>query len=149
MPRIHAANAEAMPGGSALDRLGWGALLSPRDQYDRRRWEDAKLTVSAALSLAWGKRMSPLDTGHLASVPGFAKEGESVCVFAGAALPYVLRPTRHSGRSGSPTAAAKADGENDRFLLQQHELVGSCYVEGVMYGELEAKSLFKEHIALR
>ena len=54
--------------------------------------------------------------GYLGIAPSWAKEGDEVCVLAGGSVPLVLRQ-----RAGGADA--------------HHELVGECYVHGIMNGE--------------
>ncbi|KAI0002681.1 heterokaryon incompatibility protein-domain-containing protein [Xylariaceae sp. FL0662B] len=57
-----------------------------------------------------------VDSGHFAAVPKRAREGDVICLFDGGRVPYVLRPC-----------------DNGYF-----ELVGECYVHGLMHGEGKA-----------
>ena len=61
-----------------------------------------------------GRKIAMLDTHtwHLSLVPDFARAGDLVCVMNGSTTPLVLR------KAG-----------------QDFELIGECYVQGVMYGE--------------
>ena len=49
---------------------------------------------------------------YLGLVPDASQEGDSICIFIGGKTPFVIRPA----------------GEN-------YQLIGACYVHGVMYGE--------------
>ena len=55
--------------------------------------------------------------GYMALVPVCSKSGDHVGIFMGAEVPYVLR----------------SDGERGEYSL-----VGACYVQGVMDGDLDA-----------
>jgi hypothetical protein len=59
-----------------------------------------------------GRQLAITRTGYLALVPDRAKEGDAVCIFRGAKVPYVLRKKEEEG----------------------FELVGEAYVHGLMDG---------------
>ncbi|KAK5659754.1 hypothetical protein OQA88_965 [Cercophora sp. LCS_1] len=82
----------------------------------------------ARLCAAWGslglgiggRRLVVTEKGYLGVVPPLSEEGDSICVFFGASTPTVLREGK------------ELDGRwNGSFTV-----VGSCYVHGVMDGEL-------------
>ena len=58
------------------------------------------------------RRLCVTRKGYMGLVPNSAREGDSICVFIGAEVPFVL------GRSGD-----------------EYRLVGDCYVHGIMKGE--------------
>jgi hypothetical protein len=55
--------------------------------------------------------------GYIGIVPGDSQVGDEVCVFGGAAVPFVMR---------------RNDGEEDNMV---YTLIGEGYVHGIMYGE--------------
>ncbi|KAI0107807.1 heterokaryon incompatibility protein-domain-containing protein [Nemania sp. FL0031] len=59
--------------------------------------------------------------GHYGLCPWTAREGDIVVLLYGGNVPYLLRPVDEEGHSG---------GTKDLF-----ELVGECYVQGIMNGE--------------
>lgn len=61
-----------------------------------------------------GRRFAITDSGDFAAVPRAARKGDVVCIFNGGRVPYVLRP-----------------GKDGRYTL-----VGECYVDGMMRGEV-------------
>lgn len=61
-----------------------------------------------------GRRFAITDSGDFAAVPRAARKEDVVCIFNGGRVPYVLRP----GKNGNYT------------------LVGECYVDGMMSGEV-------------
>jgi len=63
------------------------------------------------------RRFGITNTNFLAAVPESAREGDVICVFNGGRVPYVLRRT--------------GEGHN-------YNLVGECYVDGMMRGEAHA-----------
>lgn len=64
---------------------------------------------------AQNRRLAKTEKGHLALVPPSTRTGDRILVLAGGKTPYVARQ--------------KSD------LPQQWELVGDCYVHGIMFGE--------------
>ena len=64
-----------------------------------------------------GARLFFTANGFVGVGPYTIEAGDSVCILAGGPLPYVLRPVLHAAR------------------LNTFELVGSCYVHGVMDGQ--------------
>jgi Heterokaryon incompatibility protein (HET) len=58
------------------------------------------------------RRFCVTENGHFACVPKDAKPGDQICILFGANIPYVLRPTGHG----------------------YHQVVGECYVNGIMHG---------------
>jgi hypothetical protein len=58
----------------------------------------------------------------VAIAPPGMKEGDMVCLFMGAQVPFILRPLLASGVEGSGKE-------------QSYALVGECYVHGMMDGE--------------
>jgi Heterokaryon incompatibility protein (HET) len=64
---------------------------------------------------AYDRRLAKTEKGHLALVPPSTRTGDRIILLAGGKTPYVARQS-----SGLP---------------QQWELVGDCYVHGIMFGE--------------
>jgi hypothetical protein len=73
---------------------------------------------------AYDRRLAKTEKGRLASVPPSTKAGDRIILLAGGKTPYVARQ-----RSGVP---------------QQWELVGDCYVHGIMFGEAWKEDLCVE-----
>ncbi|KAK3369879.1 hypothetical protein B0H63DRAFT_485692 [Podospora didyma] len=67
-------------------------------------------------SACLGARFALMDYSHFCLVPSVAKKGDLVCVLAGAEVPLLLRPT---------------DGNSSRY-----QLIGECFVMGIMHGEM-------------
>lgn len=61
-----------------------------------------------------GRHLSETQNGRLGSMPKGTKVGGKICILYGGNLPYVIRPY----------------GEG------KYTLVGDCYVNGLMYGEV-------------
>ncbi|KAK5009727.1 hypothetical protein LTR28_013730 [Elasticomyces elasticus] len=60
--------------------------------------------------------------------PKYARQGDRICVFTGSHVPFIVRPHRD----------------------QSYQLVGECYVHGIMQGEvLRMNNILEEPITLR
>ncbi|KAK4960681.1 hypothetical protein LTR28_005030 [Elasticomyces elasticus] len=60
--------------------------------------------------------------------PKYARQGDKICVFTGSHVPFIVRPHRD----------------------QSYQLVGECYVHGIMQGEvLRMNNILEEPITLR
>jgi hypothetical protein len=59
--------------------------------------------------------------------PACAKEGDCICIFQGAKVPFIARKTEHAGKS---------------------RLVGEAFVESFMHGELEQCNIPEREIIL-
>jgi hypothetical protein len=66
-----------------------------------------------------GRTLFVTSRGHLGLGDEKIKEGDRVCIFLGAPVPFVLRVNETKTSDGMPL----------------HQLVGECYVHGIMYGE--------------
>jgi hypothetical protein len=77
-------------------------------------------------SQLWVSAMSPVsqrvlfttDRGYAGIGQAELKEGDEVCIFHGAATPFILRKE-----------------ERDENFKPRHVLVGECYIHGLMNGE--------------
>ncbi|KAH7078890.1 heterokaryon incompatibility protein-domain-containing protein [Paraphoma chrysanthemicola] len=96
--------------------------------------QQARLQVAAAqmrlrsslqqlISLMEGRTLCISSNGELMSCPNDTRIGDTIAVFAQVDMPFVLRPV--SVRSGT------------RGREKMYRLIGDCYVEGIMVGELE------------
>ncbi|KAM7185427.1 Heterokaryon incompatibility protein (HET) domain containing protein [Naviculisporaceae sp. PSN 640] len=89
---------------------------------------------------ALGRRFCITTDEHMGLVPATAKEGDIVAIFEGAPTPHILR--RSCGEM------TKKDGSIAR--IHEHELVGECYVHGIMDGEaVDGKDVKSKYILLR
>lgn len=73
-----------------------------------------------------GRRFAVTSKGYMGLVPRTTEIGDSVCVFLGSHIPFVVR-----SRGGG-----------------DFELVGECYVHGIMNGEVMAMDLKKQDVVL-
>lgn len=86
--------------------------------------QNLQLACSKALT---NRRLCALSNGYLGLVPGeYVKRGDQIVVFAGAAVPFVIRAV-----SGG-----------------QFKLVGECYVHGIMQGEISSMGIDDVFISL-
>ncbi|GAP92954.1 putative heterokaryon incompatibility protein [Rosellinia necatrix] len=72
--------------------------------------------------------------GYHGLCPSTAQEGDIVVLLDGANVPYLLRPT------GKGTI----ENEMETQTEEEFELVGECFVQGIMYGEFFEKQEAKE-----
>ncbi|KAL6790975.1 HET domain-containing protein [Trichoderma sp. SZMC 28012] len=86
-----------------------------------------KLLLMHTSAVKWcpGRRFAVTDAGDFAAVPKAAQKGDVVCIFNGGRVPYVLR----SCANGNYT------------------LVGECYVDGMMRGEVKDRFPRRSHEA--
>ncbi|KAM6478082.1 HET-domain-containing protein [Trichoderma sp. SZMC 28011] len=84
-----------------------------------------KLLLMHTSAVKWcpGRRFAVTDAGDFAAVPKAAQKGDVVCIFNGGRVPYVLRPC-----------------ENGNYTL-----VGECYVDGMMRGEVRDRFPRRSH----
>jgi Heterokaryon incompatibility protein (HET) len=69
--------------------------------------------IEQSLAIAGYRRFCSTEAGRMGMVPSRAEDGDQICIFLGAEVPYVLRPT------GCGT----------------YTLIGDCYLNGIMDGE--------------
>jgi hypothetical protein len=81
-------------------------------QHEEGFMQTAVQYAGTALNMMHWKRFAASSNGYLASVPVSSLPGDLVCVVMGATVPFVLRPL-HGG----------------------YQLIGECYVHGLMCGE--------------
>lgn len=74
--------------------------------------------LMAARSACSGRRLFYTSDGYAGIGPAISKAGDKICVFAGGAMPFVLRQDSHSNPQKRRLA-----------------LVGEAYVHGIMHGE--------------
>jgi hypothetical protein len=69
------------------------------------------------------RRFCSTDKSRIGVVPPFSEIGDRICLVAGDQQPYVVRPTKRKISKGGPI----------------FELVGPCYVHGIMDGKLASQ----------
>ncbi|KAK4061994.1 uncharacterized protein Triagg1_10157 [Trichoderma aggressivum f. europaeum] len=85
----------------------------------------SKLLLMHTSAVKWcpGRRFAVTDAGDFAAVPKAAQKGDVVCIFNGGRVPYVLRPAANGN----------------------YTLVGECYVDGMMRGEVRDRFPRRSH----
>lgn len=84
------------------------------------------------MPLVVGRKLCITRQGRLAIVPASAEVGDDICVFSGAPSPFVI--TRTCGGE-----EVNGDGYDERSGTYQ--LIGPCYADGIMRGELREADL--------
>jgi hypothetical protein len=91
------------------------------DEY--RRWEEVRATWARNRR----RRFCATEKGRLGWAPEAAQEGDLICIFHGAKVPYVMRPC-----------------EDGNYIL-----LGAGYLHGMMYGEvLKMKDMKEEELRI-
>ncbi|KAN0094147.1 hypothetical protein V8E51_017331 [Hyaloscypha variabilis] len=77
------------------------------------------------------RRLCLSSKGYFGVVPAFTEAKDVICVISGARLPYIIRPI-----SGSTSTTEK-----------RYQLIGACWIDGIMFGELaESQQVIQEII---
>ena len=105
------------PWKKALENVEEGSTWVVGSAFKLAQYE---MALKAAVMPMLDKRLCRTSRGHLAVIPPYCETGDRICVFAGANLPCVVR-RQPQQKQGSQ-------------LL--YELLGACYVHGIMHGEL-------------
>ena len=123
-------------------------LLEPsirqlQDPLARRAWPPTQRLVAANsdyctrfAAASVSRRFCVTDGGYMGLVPPNAKVGDLVCIIFGMQTPYLLRPivtTNH--KEMSPP------------FNPLYQLVGECYIHGMMRGEMMMSTFGKEDTA--
>jgi hypothetical protein len=87
---------------------------------------------------AYGRRFCMTARGYMSLVPPNSKAGDVVCVLFGSQTPFVLRP--ESERRSEPMETVDS--------LGIYTLVGECYVNGMMDGEMLAIGLQRQKFVI-
>lgn len=108
---------------------GWSEKESIQEQYreavqeardDSRGHQRSDQTTShvgykiQCLTTCAGRRFAVTDDGKIGVVPACAKPGDGIAVILGVSVPFVVRPTQY---------------------LNDWQLIGDCYIHGIMNGE--------------
>jgi len=97
---------------SSRRRRGYFTLNSLRSRRPAKALGDLRIAMRAALTM---RRFAISQKGYFALVPRGTQHGDSIVVFEGACVPFVLR-SMQNGEEG-------------------YELLGEAYVHGIMQGE--------------
>lgn len=111
-------NMPSLPGQTYSPRRkkGFFTLDSLRSRKPAKTLDDLRISFTAALK---NRRFAVTESGYFGLVPRGTVHGDQVCVLEGINVPFVLR---------------EAEGD-DNF-----ELVGECYVHGIMQGEVMGRN---------
>lgn len=117
-----------------LKVLGRAEMLFPSvtSGHSQRLRNGGLGLVATVLSIPWrglksimnnvpSTRIARTAKGYLARVPLQTRDGDQIALLRGGSVPFVVREIRNGGVSGD---------DHSRF-----QLVGGCYVHGIMYGE--------------
>jgi hypothetical protein len=106
-----------------------GRMSTPAEQQARIQVAAAQMrlrsSVTQMIELVEGRCLCINSNGELMNCPSDAKAGDVVAVFTEIDTPFVIRPV--SVRSGI------------RGREKMYRIIGDCYVEGIMEGELDTK----------
>lgn len=81
--------------------------------------------------------------------PRILQPGDKICVFFGACTPFVIRPWRRPRSGCMDHKSHEKKGNEDEDGETRYELVGECYVDGLMDGQvLNAEGLTTQDIHL-
>jgi hypothetical protein len=72
--------------------------------------------------------------GFLGMGPDCALEGDIVCVLSGGDLPFILQPVQPKSESHNEPGTTAP--HSQQSIKKHYCLVGECYVEGLMKGEV-------------
>jgi hypothetical protein len=95
-------------GRRAVAPVGPAAL----DSVERDTWSHLYIEQ---LRFLHSRRPSIFKTGSVGSIPSSAHSGDTLCIFLGAKIPYVIRPVRDNSEA--------------------YTLIGEAFVYGIMDGE--------------
>jgi hypothetical protein len=79
--------------------------------------------VALKLHAMNGKRLCIISQGYFGVAPQYSQEGDQIWAFSGAPNPFILQPFKDPSTISDETV--------------MYELVGACYIHGIMYRELE------------
>ncbi|KAK4968187.1 hypothetical protein LTR66_011828 [Elasticomyces elasticus] len=106
-------------------RLTMDHLRAQRARRPAQIYRELEEAVYAACS---GRTYFTTMKRYMGLGPKYARQGDRICVFTGSHVPFIVRPHRD----------------------QSYQLVGECYVHGIMQGEvLRMNNILEEPITLR
>ncbi|TQS36088.1 hypothetical protein Golomagni_03471 [Golovinomyces magnicellulatus] len=93
----------------------------------------AEEAISQALFFFKGKKILISKAGFVAIGQENTRVGDSFCSFFGADVPFIIRKKERSmfKETGSNYSGKKYD-----TVPEPYEIIGECYIDGIMYGEL-------------
>ncbi len=137
-------------GGSVADTPSWEELehfhekptyvMRVKDGQSRTLVQPKDPAFSNSFRRRYGKRkLFYTEKGYLGLGPASTKVGDVVCIFPGAAGPFVCREDPGGGVKLEEDAD-EADGAETKKL----RLIGESYVHGIMYGEASDSFVFDD-----
>ena len=112
-------------------------LIAPeyeRDEIDMLTLGHEFMSLMTVIYPILGRRICNTQRGCIGIIPPNSQTRDRICVFSGAPTPFLLRPSVDLCPDGSQRTA--------------YELVGACYINGIMQGELKDVELDREMICL-
>jgi hypothetical protein len=103
-----------------------GQQMDPADAED---FENMEFIFGAHVG---GKRLCRTRRGYLGVVPRGTRHGDFICIISGASTPYVIHLELSNNLRG-----------------REYEVMGNCYIQGIMLGELERENLRSEMLYFR
>lgn len=126
---------EQRAGAMASAKAVFMSLLSEDMQkVMESRFQEAKQAMEDMAERMEGWKFAVTYTGYMGLVPLETREGDVVMVVCGARVPFVLRPV--------------VKGEEDVHGTDEYQVVGECYLHGVMAGEKIRKEFRGKRIVL-
>jgi hypothetical protein len=119
------------------------ALAAPQKQAT----PDKELKRRHIMDDKWGEiffsRLCSTSEGRLGWAPMNVKEGDIICIFNDTRVPFVLRPMMHKEEGGARSSIPKlrkrfaqfSPTASETFSEARYELIGECYLRGMMQVE--------------
>jgi hypothetical protein len=107
----------------------------------------------------FGHRLCVTDWGYIGLVPPGTRPGDSICIIWGSATPFVIRLSNryqkivvkeHELNDDSGKKEDDSDNElEDELYAEEFVLIGSCYIHGIMQGEISPEVFKPSMITLK
>lgn len=138
-------------GESHLDRLEGNRIALEGCELDR---EKKMMFMDALRGVMLGRRLFLTEKGYLGAGPFSAEVGDTVCIFEGGEVPYVVKaatakaePEPEQGIEVELTSKPEGGREKEAEPTSRSEMawtfIGECYVHGIMGGEALGWKEFK------
>lgn len=108
-----------------------GGPLHHNTSLDKHGEQAFQLFFGTARGCMRGRRAGVTRTQRLGAFPNAALKGDVIAVLQGFDVPFVLRRVRLSRKNGKRKRDDEAQPQTE-----QYRIVGTCYVHGIMDGEL-------------
>jgi hypothetical protein len=105
------------------------------NRIDAMRMSSSLRIILTYLFSVLGRRLCVTGKGYFGILPRLSEEGDLICIFSGAPNPFVLRPL--------------ADSRIYYQGMKVYQLVGVCYMDGIMLGELQDMKICPELLVLK